>query len=98
MSSVGPREVLERHGIEVVADRPGVGHGMQDHIFFGITYRVNVQTGTALRYGDNLQQAIVEFDTEQAGILSSPGGDFGAYEKIPGDLRSSLSSSAQEGM
>ncbi|KAL9006263.1 MAG: hypothetical protein Q9188_000985 [Gyalolechia gomerana] len=96
VSGVGPASLLKKYGIQVVADRPGVGQNMQDHVFYGITYRVNVQTGTALNYGDNLQQAIVQFDTEQAGILSSPGGDFGAYEKIPDDLRSNLSRRAQQ--
>lgn len=97
VSGVGPAALLNQHGIKVVADRPGVGQGMHDHTFYGITYRVNVQTGTALSYGDNLQQAIVEFNTQQAGILSSPGGDFGAYEKIPQGLRSNLSQNAQRG-
>lgn len=98
VSGVGPAALLKQHGIKLVADRPGVGHGMQDHTFYGITYRVNVQTGTALSYGDNLEKAIEQFDTEQAGILSSPGGDFGAYEKIPQSLRSQFSKAAQEGM
>ena len=98
VSGVGPAALLKQFGIQIIADRPGVGHGMQDHTFYGITYRVNVQTGTALNYGDNLQKAVVQFDTEQAGILSSPGGDFGAYEKIPNNLRSNFSRAAQQGM
>ncbi len=98
VSGVGPAAVLNQHGIKIVADRPGVGHGMQDHIFYGITYRVNVQTSTAISYGDNLQKAIVQFNTEQAGFLASPGGDFGAYEKIPQNLRSKFSKSAQRGV
>ena len=97
VSGVGPASTLKQLGINVIADRPGVGRGMQDHTFFGITYRVNVQTGTALSYGDNLQEAIAQFDNEQAGILSSPGGDFGAYEKVPHDLRANFSRAAQQG-
>lgn len=98
VSGVGPAALLKQFGIHVIVDRPGVGHGMQDHTFCGITYRVNVQTGTALNYGNNLQKAIVQFDTEQAGILSSPGGDFAAYEKVPHTLRSNFSRAAQQGM
>ena len=96
VSGVGPAALLKRYGIDIVADRPGVGHGMQDHTFFGITYRVNVQTSTALSYGNNFQTAVIQFDTDQAGLLASPGGDFGAYEKIPQDLRSRFSESAQQ--
>ena len=98
VSGVGPADVLSEHGIDIVANRPGVGHGMNDHIFFGITYRVNVQTSTALSYGQGLQRAIEEFHTEQTGILSSPGGDYAAYEKVPLALRSNFSYGALQGM
>lgn len=97
VSGIGPAALLKQHGINIIADRPGVGRGMQDHTFYGISYRVNVQTGTALSYGDNLQKAILQFNSEQAGILSSPGGDFGAYEKIPQSLRSRFSRATQKG-
>ena len=32
LSGVGPAEELRRHGIPVVADRPGVGENLQDHL------------------------------------------------------------------
>jgi choline dehydrogenase len=32
LSGIGPHEELERHGIDVVADRPGVGANLRDHI------------------------------------------------------------------
>ena len=97
VSGIGPADLLEEHGIDVVANRPGVGHGMNDHIFYGIAYRVNVQTATSLSYGDNLQRAIEQFKNEQTGPLSSPGGDYAAYEKVPQDLRSNFSPSALQG-
>ena len=97
VSGVGPATMLKQHNIPIVADRPGVGREMQDHTFYGITYRVNVQTGTALSYGDNLQKAITQFQNEQSGLLSSPGGDLGAYEKVPSSLRSNFSTAAQQG-
>jgi choline dehydrogenase len=33
LSGVGPRALLERHGIDVVLDAPGVGEGLQDHFY-----------------------------------------------------------------
>ncbi len=33
LSGVGPRELLERHGIAVVHDSPGVGADLQDHFY-----------------------------------------------------------------
>jgi choline dehydrogenase len=32
-SGVGPRALLDRHGIPVVLDAPGVGEGLQDHFY-----------------------------------------------------------------
>jgi choline dehydrogenase len=32
LSGIGPRELLERHGIAVVKDAPGVGENLQDHL------------------------------------------------------------------
>ena len=32
LSGIGPRRELEAHGIDVVADRPGVGKNLQDHL------------------------------------------------------------------
>lgn len=34
LSGVGPAEELSRHGIAVIADRPGVGENLQDHLEF----------------------------------------------------------------
>ena len=34
LSGIGPAAELRRHGIEIVADRPGVGANLQDHLEF----------------------------------------------------------------
>ena len=34
LSGIGPADELRQHGIEVVADRPGVGANLQDHLEF----------------------------------------------------------------
>jgi choline dehydrogenase len=39
LSGVGPRNELERHGITVVTDLPGVGNNMMDHPDVEITWR-----------------------------------------------------------
>lgn len=46
VSGIGPERTLEKFNITCVANRPGVGKGMQDHVFFGPSYRVNVETDT----------------------------------------------------
>ncbi|GLA25025.1 hypothetical protein AnigIFM63326_001634 [Aspergillus niger] len=90
VSGVGPADLLRQHNISVVADRPGVGQNMNDHVFFGISYRVNVQTSSALAYGDAETLAVAEFNANGTGPLASPGGDYAAYEKLPQDIRASF--------
>lgn len=48
VSGVGPSDQLAQLDISVVSDLAGVGQGMQDHIFFGPAYRVNMLTFTEL--------------------------------------------------
>ncbi|KAK1757897.1 hypothetical protein QBC47DRAFT_459337 [Echria macrotheca] len=59
VSGVGPREELARHDIPVVADRPGVGQTMEDHVFFGPSWRVKVETLT--RIANNPLYAVAQF-------------------------------------
>jgi len=39
LSGIGPREVLEPHGIEVVHELPGVGRNLQDHLQIRIMFK-----------------------------------------------------------
>lgn len=48
---------------------------MSDLIFFGIAFRVNVQTASALAYGDFEEIAQTDFNANGTGPLASPGGD-----------------------
>jgi len=41
LSGVGPRALLERHGIPVVLDAPGVGAALQDHFYVRTFWRCN---------------------------------------------------------
>ena len=41
LSGIGPREFLESRGIQVVADLPGVGENLQDHLKVRLAYRCN---------------------------------------------------------
>jgi choline dehydrogenase len=40
LSGIGPGEVLRRQGIEVLADRPGVGANLQDHLQIRSVYKL----------------------------------------------------------
>ncbi len=41
LSGIGPAEQLQRHGIGVHADLPGVGQNLQDHIEISLVYQLN---------------------------------------------------------
>ena len=87
VSGVGPKALLEKHGIKVIADMPGVGQGMRDHMTIFASYEVNVVTTTALSNAEYLANAIKEFNARATGPLSSAGGDLIGGEKIPAELR-----------
>ncbi|HLK23353.1 MAG TPA: choline dehydrogenase [Caulobacteraceae bacterium] len=44
LSGVGPAALLKAHGIDVVADLPGVGENLQDHYVIATTYRLKPGT------------------------------------------------------
>lgn len=85
LSGIGPAETLQRFDIHVIADRPGVGQNLTDHIFFGPSYRVNVQTLTYL--ANNLayvaEQYAAAFLPFKEGPLTNPVCDFLGWEKAP---------------
>lgn len=93
VSGVGPAATLKSLNIPVIADRPGVGQGMQDHIYFGPSYRVNAPTMSALGYADFAAAAAKDFNENAAGMYTNPTTDVIAWEKVPQPLRSQLSNS-----
>ncbi|KAF2151621.1 GMC oxidoreductase [Myriangium duriaei CBS 260.36] len=97
VSGIGPAAQLKALDIPVIADRPGVGQNMTDHIFFGPAYRVTVDTFTKL--ANDLAYVLAEFATDytlnQAGPLTNPVADFLGWEKVPAALRQGFSPSTQ---
>ncbi|KAL6153125.1 hypothetical protein ACJQWK_11574 [Exserohilum turcicum] len=96
VSGVGPKDLLEKNGIKVVADVPGVGQGMRDHMTIFASYEVDVLTSTALSNAEYLNDAIKEFNENASGPLSSPGGDLVGGEKIPAQLRKGFAAETKE--
>jgi choline dehydrogenase-like flavoprotein len=50
LSGIGPAAHLRQHGIDVVADRPGVGANLQDHLQLRLIYKVDGITTLNERY------------------------------------------------
>lgn len=73
VSGVGPSNQLQKFKIPVVAELPGVGQNMQDHIFFGPSYRVKVETFTKLANNvAYLLEQFVVYKTTKKGYVVSP--------------------------
>jgi hypothetical protein len=92
VSGIGPPDQLQEHGINVIANRPGVGQNMWDHPFFAPSYRVRVTTFT--EFATNLPYAAgqaVEALVAKNGFVTNPIADFLAWEKIPLFLRTAFS-------
>jgi choline dehydrogenase-like flavoprotein len=71
VSGVGPAGLLAEHEIPLVADRPGVGQNMHDHVLFGVSYGVDVDTAYALGEPEAAAEAATLYHEDQAGPLSN---------------------------
>lgn len=63
---------------------------MQDHIYFGITHRVNVLTSSSLLDPSFHAQQVELFNDHASGMLTNPNTDVLGFEKLPGAQRKSL--------
>jgi choline dehydrogenase len=95
VSGIGPASQLVEYDIPVIVDAPGVGQNLQDHIFFGPAYRVDLTTFTRLANDPAyLASELVVYETSQMGPLTNQVADFLGWEKIPQALRPTLGSQA----
>ena len=92
VSGIGPADLLKKYDIKVIANRPGVGKNLNDHVTVPISYQVDVITSSALDDPPYLAEAIREFNVHAQGPLTSVGGDYLGMEKIPLSLRANFSS------
>ncbi|KAF2165044.1 GMC oxidoreductase [Zasmidium cellare ATCC 36951] len=95
VSGIGPREQLEKHDIPVLANRPGVGAGMQDHLDFSPIYEINVENGVGAIADPSANVPLIEeYRVNRTGPLTNAGVDYIGWEKLPQPYRSNLSASA----
>ncbi|GME26134.1 BetA, Choline dehydrogenase and related flavoprotein [Neofusicoccum parvum] len=99
VSGVGPRETLEKFDIEVLSELPGVGQNMWDHILFGPSYEVNMDTLDRVLHDPLvLANALVDYSTKASGPLTSNVAEFLAWEKLPAKYRANLSQSTLDAL
>jgi choline dehydrogenase len=68
LSGIGPRAELERHGIPLVHELPGVGARLEDHLVGGVLY-TSTRKGTL--YSAESVSALVRFLVQRKGLLTS---------------------------
>jgi choline dehydrogenase-like flavoprotein len=87
LSGIGPREQLERHGIQVRVDLPGVGQNMQDRYEVGVVNRMNfnpweVLKGAKFAKGDPQYE---EWERFRAGVYKTNGAVLAAIRRSAND-------------
>lgn len=73
LSGIGPRKDLEKVGINVIHDSPGVGQNLQDHIATGVTFLVDYPVTMLLSRLVNLNTALRYAIKEDGPLTSSVG-------------------------
>lgn len=97
VSGVGPADTLQAHGIDVISSLPGVGQNLRDHVFFGPTYQVALETFTKLAADPLfLTEQLTKYITARTGMLTNPVTDYLAFEKVPEAFRSNFSAKTKE--
>ena len=80
LSGLGPADHLRSHGVQVVADLPGVGQDLQDHLSPGSSSGwVKDPDAVYGKIPANFDDAVEEFEKTGGGILASLHVDAGAF-------------------
>jgi choline dehydrogenase len=88
LSGVGPAELLREHGIDVIADVPGVGDDLQDHFQVRMQYRANVPLTLNDTVGSWTRKiaAGLHYAIARKGLLSICAGYAGGFFKTSPDV------------
>ncbi|KAN0065088.1 hypothetical protein ACQY0O_001584 [Thecaphora frezii] len=91
LSGIGPKQHLSKFGIPVLVDSPNVGQNMQDHIFFGPSYPVKIETLTKLASDPiYLAAQLANFTLSHQGPLTNNVADLIAFERWSSSKLSSI--------
>lgn len=98
LSGIGPKATLEKWNIPATSILEGVGQDLTDHIFFGPTYRVKVQTLTRIANDlvYTLAQYLGPFLIQKIGPLTNPICDYLGWERLPAAVRNAFPQSVRD--
>ncbi len=88
LSGVGPGGLLREHGIDVVADLPGVGENLQDHYAMSVRYRLkpDVISVNELTRGPRFIGEAMKFLFQRKGLLTLSAAHIAVFCKSRPDL------------
>lgn len=87
LSGIGPGRELARHGIPVVADLPGVGENLQDHLDITLEYEAKsvAPYGISWRALPRNALHVLDWLVRRRGLFASTTGEGGAFlSTVPG--------------
>ncbi|KAI9045614.1 GMC family oxidoreductase [Aspergillus affinis] len=92
VSGVGPCDEISEFEIPCVSDLPGVGKNLQDHVLFGPSHRVHLETTSVFSNNATATALIVQqYLQDASGRLSIGLPGYYGWEKLPEPYRSQLS-------
>ncbi len=88
LSGIGPRAEIEKHGIPLQHDLPGVGRNLQDHIDMVLSYRNRKKDTVGLTPSGlaALTKAALRWRKTGTGLFASPFAESGAFFKTDPNL------------
>ncbi|HXW41274.1 MAG TPA: choline dehydrogenase [Xanthobacteraceae bacterium] len=88
LSGLGPAKLLCEHGIEVIADLPGVGADLQDHLQIRMQYRCTepITMNDVINRWHHRYAAGLRYLVSRKGLLTIGAGYAGAFLKTRPDL------------
>lgn len=82
-SGIGPKAQLAKYNIPLIVDSPNVGQNLEDHVFFGPTYPVKVETLTKIAANPlYLAAQFTTFFATNRGPLTNNVADMIAFERF----------------
>ena len=100
VSGIGPKAILQQHGIKVLKDLPGVGQNMWDQVYYGTTFRVDVSTSSAGANNPSVNtEQIAEYNEVPAiGPLTNAGTPNVGWDKLPQSYLQKLTPRTQKAL
>jgi choline dehydrogenase len=85
LSGIGPREVLERHGVPVLVDAPEVGRNLIEHIMVSFSYRMKNAFGKNREFrGWRFYSNLLRYYATGTGVFSMATTELTAFLSLQG--------------